>query len=65
MPNKPKNIQFHSVLTPIINQLIRERRACGYKYERQANILESFDRFICNTAVKKNELPKEIVLQWL
>ena len=65
MPNKQKKIQFHSPLAPMINQLIQEKRACGYKYESQARIFKWFDQFLCTTTIKQNELPKEIVLQWL
>lgn len=65
MAIKRKTIQFHSVLAPMINQLIQEKRVCGYKYETQSRIFKWFDRFLCNTSVKKIELPKEIVLQWL
>lgn len=63
--NHHKVIQFESPLAPIIQQLIEEKRACGYKYDAPAGVLKCFDRFLCSTTIKQNELPKEFVLQWL
>lgn len=65
MTNKYKEIQYNSALAPVINQLIKEKRACGYKYETQMRIFKWFDRFLCDVKIKKNELPKEIVLKWI
>jgi integrase/recombinase XerD len=65
MSTNCKTIQFESALAPMINQLIREKRACGYKYDTPTRALKRFDRFLCNTTIKQNELPKVIVLQWL
>ncbi|WP_233437540.1 hypothetical protein [Legionella anisa] len=65
MSTNSKMIQFESPLAPIINQLILEKRASGYKYEKLDRILKRFDDFLCHTTIKKNELPKELVLQWL
>jgi len=65
MTTKHKMIQYNSVLAPMINQLIREKRACGYKYDTETRILKRFDCFLFNKKVTQNELPKEIVLEWV
>lgn len=65
MSTNRKEIQFKSLLAPIIYQFIRGKRACGYKYNEAPRILKCFDRFLCGTDIKQNELPREIVLQWL
>ncbi|CEG57787.1 TPA: tyrosine-type recombinase/integrase [Legionella pneumophila subsp. pneumophila] len=65
MSTNSKAIQFESPLAPMMNQLILEKRASGYKYEKLDRILKCFDHFLCHTTIKQNELPKELVLQWL
>ena len=37
--------EYHSALAAYIVGLIKEKQACGYSYEFEAYILESFDRF--------------------
>ncbi len=65
MSTKSKTIQFESPLAQMMHQLIMEKQASGYKYEKVDRILKCFDDFLCDTKLKQNELPKELVLQWL
>lgn len=65
MSTKRKPLEYESPLAPLMEQLIREKRSGGYKYDTPARVLKDFDRFLCGTTVTKNELPKELVLKWL
>lgn len=65
MSTNGKAIQFKSPLAPMMRQLILEKRASGYKYDKQDRILKGLDDFLCHTTVKQNELPRELVMQWL
>ena len=65
MTTKRKVIQFESPIAPMINQLVQEKRASGYKYNTMERVLKDFDNFLSHTTIKENELPKELVLQWV
>jgi len=65
MSNKRREIQYESPLAPLMEQLVREKRAIGHKYDTPARVLKDFDRFLCQTNIKPNELPKNLVLQWV
>jgi integrase/recombinase XerD len=58
-------VEFHSVIAPLIQQFIQEKRACGYNYQSAPRILKELDSFLCNTTLKQIALPKKLVLQWL
>ena len=60
-----KSVQFQSVLAPLINKFIQEKRACGYKYDTAPRLLKHFDHLICENKLKQIELPKELILQWI
>lgn len=60
-----KNIEFKSPLAPMIIQLLDEKRSSGFKYEKLDRIFKNFDDFLCDSTIKHNELPKELVLKWL
>ena len=60
-----KTVQFHSVLAPLMNRFIQEKRSCGYKYEEAPQILKRFDGFLDQNMLKKMKLPRELVLQWI
>lgn len=65
MSNKRKEFHYESPLAPFMKQLVQEKRATGYKYHTPCGVLKDFDRFLCLTNIKPNELPKDLVLQWL
>lgn len=65
MSNKQKDIHYESALAPFIEQLVKEKRATEHKYDTPARVLKDFDRFLCQTNIKPDELPKNLVLQWL
>lgn len=65
MSTKRKVIRYESALAPMMERLVREKRASGYKYDTPACVLKELDRFLCSTAVTPDELPKTLVMQWL
>lgn len=65
MSNRLKAIKFKSPLAPLMECLVREKTASGYKYDTQASVLKGFDIFLSETKIQENELPKEIVLKWI
>jgi site-specific recombinase XerD len=64
MPTKRKVFNYESPLAPLMERLVREKRASGYKYDTPARVLKDLDHFLCGTAIKPNELPKALVAQW-
>ena len=65
MSTKHKVFSYESPLAPWMERLVREKRASGYKYDTPAWVLKDLDHFLCSTAVRPNELPKALVMQWL
>jgi len=65
MSTKRKVFSYESPLAPLMERLVREKRASGYKYDTPARVLKELDHFLCDTAVTHNELPKALVAQWL
>jgi site-specific recombinase XerD len=49
----------------MMERLVREKRASGYKYDTPAWVLKDLDQFLCGTTLTSNELPKHLVTQWL
>ena len=62
---KRKVFRYESPLGPLMERLVREKRATGYKYDTPAWVLKDLDHFLCGTAIQPNELPKALVAQWL
>lgn len=60
-----KQLQFHSVLGPLMERFVEEKRACGFRYRSSAQLLASFDRFLSHEAVSTDELPWAITQKWL
>ena len=56
--------EFYSPLAEMMASFIKEKQACGYKYERDSQELCRFDRFLCNCSLKTAELPRQLVDQW-
>jgi integrase len=63
--NKESTIQYQSVLAPMIERFIEEKRACGYKYVAEADSLRRLDRFLCEQELTGVELPKGLVQRWI
>jgi len=56
--------QFHSPLSELMGQFIREKQACGYRYQRETHELFRLDRFLCEIGLQSPELPRDVVDRW-
>ena len=56
--------EYHSALAPYILGLIKQKQACGYSYEFEAYILESFDRFSMEHDHSTATITRDLVMQW-
>ena len=65
MANSKFPLQFRSPVAPLIERLIQEKQAVGYKYRSGAEALERLDRFLVSEALAKCELPRALVLKWI
>lgn len=55
---------YRSSLADDIIGLIEQKRACGYIYEYEAAVLQSFDRFCIDQRHTANTITRELVMQW-
>jgi len=56
--------EYHSSLGGYITGLIEQKRACGYIYEYEADILESFDRFCLKHNHTAGTITRDLVMEW-
>jgi integrase/recombinase XerD len=56
--------EYSSSLAPYITGLIKQKCACGYSYELEAYILESFDRFCIEQNHNTGTITRDLVMQW-
>ena len=56
---------FSSTLGPHIQQFVAERRALGFRYQREAFLLGAFDRYLRDIGHATADLPKPVVDGWL
>lgn len=59
-----KNYVYQSILSSEMEQLVRSKRAMGYKYQTGANQLQQLDRFLTEENLMKKELSKELFDKW-
>lgn len=60
----PENRQFLSLLTVPIESYIAEKQAVGYKFKKGAEMLKSFDSYVCSQSLKETVLTKQLVMDW-
>ena len=65
MPNDVSNAEFQSVLAPLMDRFLQEKRACGYAYQEPFRILHRLDEFLMQQGLEKLELPRGLALNWL
>ena len=58
-------IGFQSSLASLMEQFVREKRACGYRYLTGTGLLLRFDRFLCDQTLPPESLPRAVSQQWL
>jgi len=57
--------RFRSPLAPLMEQFVREKQACGYRYLTGTRSLQRFDRFLCDAALATQTLPRTVTRPWL
>jgi len=65
MASEAAQARFQSALAPLMEQFVREKRACGYRYCESARTLAGFDRFLSDQALPAGALPWSITGEWL
>lgn len=65
MTTDDAKVRFRSALAPLMDQFVREKQACGYRYDQGARLLQRFDRFLCNEGLAAQGLPRTVSRQWL
>ena len=56
---------FSSALGPQIRAFVEEKRAVGYRYNREVYALRAFDRWLVHIGHRTIDLPKHVVERWL
>jgi integrase/recombinase XerD len=56
--------EYRSSLAPYISGLIRQKKACGYAYDYEAYVLESFDRFCIKDNHTAETITRDLVMKW-
>ena len=59
------DFQFRSPLAPLMERLIQEKQAVGYKYQTGTGALARLDRFLASEGLAQCELPRPMVRKWL
>ena len=56
---------FKSILGPLMEQYIREMRACGYRYNAGSGGLKHLEQYLFECRLDAIELPKSITKSWI
>jgi len=56
--------EYKSSLAEYITGLIRQKKACGYAYDFEAYILQSFDRFCIEQNHSAGTITRDLVMRW-
>ena len=65
MPSDTSNAEFQSVLAPLMDRFLQEKRACGYAYHEPFRILHRLDDFLVQQGLETLELPRGLTRNWL
>lgn len=65
MPSDASNTGFQSVLAPLMDRFVQEKRACGYVYHEPFRILRRLDDFLVQQGLETLELPRGLARNWL
>jgi len=57
--------RFQSPLAPLMEQFVRTKQACGYRFREGTRILRCLDRYLSAEGLVQCELPRALVRQWL
>lgn len=64
MRERETKMEFHSPLGELMSTFLREKQACGYRYEVGLHSLRRLDRFLCEQGLHSIALPREMVDRW-
>ncbi len=56
---------FRSVLAPLLEDFLKDKRSRGFSYRREAYHLLQLDRFLVEAGLAEVELPRVLTEQWL
>jgi integrase/recombinase XerD len=56
---------FRSVLAPLLDEFLGDKRSRGFSYRREASHLLQLDRFLVNAGLAEVALPKLLIEKWL
>ena len=65
MANSELPPRFQSPLAPLMEQFVRTKQACGYRFGEGSRLLRCFDRYLTAEGLVQCELPRSLVRQWL
>jgi len=56
--------EYRSSLAPYIGGLIKQKKACGYAYDYEARVLESFDHFCIEENHTAETITRDLLMKW-
>lgn len=56
---------FRSTLAPLLEAFLDDKRARGYRYDREEHHLRQLDRFLVAAGLDEQRLPRDLVERWL
>lgn len=56
---------FQSILAPLMEKFLQEKRACGYRYREGARVLRQLDKLLSREGLTTIELPRSLAKKWL
>ena len=65
MANDLSRSPFQSILAPLLEKFLQEKRACGYLYLEGERILRHLDNLLYKEGLTSIELPRAITRRWL
>src|SRR5215471_4142038 len=65
MSSDASSTEFQSVLAPLMDRFLQEKRACGYAYHEPFRILNRLDDFLVQQGLEALELPRDLTRNWL
>lgn len=64
MREQDTKMEFHSPLSELMATFLREKQACGYRYDIGLHALRRLDNFLCEQGLHTVALPRELVERW-
>ncbi len=65
MVNSEPRRQFRSALTPLLDQYVELKHACGHRFHGGFAMLLRFDRHLLASGLTSIELPRDMTREWL